>query len=122
LLRNDAGNDHNTLQQQLVRCLLLLLQTDLHDVCCADEGKHQQNEQSNAGLFHIAMHALLRELDHLHQRPLTGGKSCSQYVCHAAFVGRRGDVGHSIAGSGFVQGDEARAGEQHVNAVFALRD
>ena len=44
LLRNDACDDHHTFQQQLMSCLFLLLETNFHDICCADECKNQQNQ------------------------------------------------------------------------------
>ena len=66
------------------------------------------------------MHALLRELDHLHQRALAGGESGSQNVSDAAFVGGGGDVWDGIGSVCFVESNQTRAREQNVDAVLAL--
>jgi hypothetical protein len=59
LLRDDAGDDHNTLQQQLVRCFFFLFQPHFHHVSRANERKHQENEERYARLTHVAVNALL---------------------------------------------------------------
>ena len=103
-----------------MRRLLLLLQANFHHIRRTDQREHQQYKQCNARLAHVAMHALLRELDHLHQRALAGGESGSQNVSDAAFVGGGGDVGDGIGSVCFVESNQTRAREQNVDAVLAL--